>query len=161
MVSLQDFALWLSETKLSIALTDSTYAFPTIESLHVIAITLVVGSIGIVDLRLVGLASKDRAPQDLIRAILPITWTAFALALFTGSLLFVANPLGYTANFYFLGKIVLLLGAGINMIFFHIFSHRHLPREGALLPRLSGGASLLLWVSIVAFGRWIGFTLQP
>jgi hypothetical protein len=63
-------------------------------------------------------------------------------------------------NFYFRGKLVLLLVAGLNMTFFHLVSHRHLQRAGALLPRLSGALSLVLWITIVAFGRWIGFTLQ-
>ena len=159
-MSLQDFAQRLSETKLSEALTDSTWAFPAIESVHVIAITLVVGSIAIVDLRLLGWASRGRDARELIRSILPVTWSAFALALATGSLLFVANPISYAANFYFLGKMALLLVAGLNMALFHAFSHRHLSREGAVLPKLSGGASLTLWITIVAFGRWIGFTLS-
>jgi hypothetical protein len=141
------------------ALTDSVSAFPAIESLHVIAITLVVGSIMIVDLRLIGLASRQRDPRDLIRSILPITWGAFALAAVTGSLLFAANPISYVANFYFLGKIVLLAAAGFNMILFHLFAHRRLDRADAIVPKVSGAVSLLLWVVIVAFGRWIGFTL--
>jgi hypothetical protein len=158
-VSPQDFAQSLSETSLSMALTDSTWAFPAIESAHVVVITLVVGSIAVVDLRLLGLASRGRDPRDLIRSILPVTWVAFTLAVITGSLLFVANPISYAANFFFLGKMALLLTAGLNMVLFHVFAHRHLDSEGALLPRVSGGASLALWVTIVAFGRWIGFTL--
>jgi hypothetical protein len=158
-VSPQDFAQSLSETSLSMALTDSTWAFPAIESAHVVVITLVVGSIAVVDLRLLGLASRGRDPRDLIRSILPVTWVAFTLAVITGSLLFVANPISYAANFFFLGKMALLLVAGLNMVLFHVFAHRHLDSEGALLPRVSGGASLALWVTIVAFGRWIGFTL--
>ncbi len=66
-MSLQDFAQWLSETKLSMALTDSVTAFPAIESIHVVAITLVVGSIAIVDFRLIGFASRTRDPRELIR----------------------------------------------------------------------------------------------
>lgn len=158
-MTLQDFAIWVSETRLSIALTDSETAFPAIESLHVIAITLVVGSIAIVDLRLLGLASQKRDTSDLIASILPITWIAFAFAALTGLLLFAANPISYTANFYFLGKLVLLAVAGLNMALFHIFAHRHVAVQGALGPKLSGGVSLLLWATIVAFGRWIGFTL--
>jgi hypothetical protein len=158
-MSLESFATWLSETRLSVALTDSQSAFPAIESLHVIAITLVVGSIAIVDLRLVGLASRNRDPADLIRAILPVTWSAFGIALVTGLLLFCANPISYTANFYFLAKLLLLGIAGLNMVLFHAFAHRHLQTEGAIAPKISGWASLLLWVTIVAFGRWIGFTL--
>lgn len=158
-MSLQDLATWLSETRLSVALTDSELAFPTIESLHVIALTLVVGSIAIVDLRLLGLASRGRDASELIRSVLPITWIAFALAAVTGLLLFTANPISYSANFYFIAKLCLLAVAGLNMILFHVFAHRHLATEGALAPKISGGVSLALWVTIVAFGRWIGFTL--
>ena len=158
-MSLQDLATWLSETRLSVALTDSELAFPTIESLHVIALTLVVGSIAIVDLRLLGLASRGRDASELIRSVLPITWIAFALAAVTGLLLFTANPISYSANFYFIAKLCLLAVAGLNMILFHVFAHRHLATEGALTPKISGGVSLALWVTIVAFGRWIGFTL--
>ena len=159
-MSLQDFAQWLSETKLSMALTDSVSAFPTIESIHVVAICLVVGTITIVDFRLIGLASRQRDPRELIRSLLPFTWGAFVVAAITGSLLFAANPLSYAANFYFLGKLTLLLVAGLNMLFFHLIAHRQLDRDGAILPRVSGAASLALWITIVAFGRWIGFTLS-
>lgn len=158
-MSLEDFAVRLSETSLSIALTDSEWAFPTLESAHVIAITLVVGSIAVVDLRLLGLTARDRDARDLIGALLPITWIAFAFALLTGGLLFMANPISYLANSYFLSKLGLLLLAGLNMLLFHWISQRQLEREGALAPRLSGAASLSLWVVIVAAGRWIGFTL--
>ena len=158
-MSLETVALWLSETQLSIALTDSEWAFPALESLHVIALTLVVGSIGIVDLRLLGLASKERDTAGLIRAILPVTWLAFVGAAITGALLFTANPISYAANFYFLAKLGLLVLAGANMALFHLFAHRHLATQGALAPKVSGGVSLTLWVAIVAFGRWIGFTL--
>ena len=156
---LHEFAAWLSQTPLSIALTDSASAFPAIESLHVIALALVVGSIFIVDLRLLGLASRERDAADLIRAVLPVTWAAFALAAATGLLLFAANPDSYSGNFYFLGKLCLLGLAGLNMVLFHVFAHRHLQVEGALAPKLSGAVSLTLWVTIVAFGRMIGFTL--
>ncbi|CAN5187470.1 hypothetical protein BH10PSE13_BH10PSE13_10390 [soil metagenome] len=158
-MSLEDFAHRLSETSLSIALTDSEWAFPTIESVHVIALTLVVGSIGVVDLRLLGIAARERDTKQLIASILPVTWIAFGFALITGSLLFVANPVSYAANGFFLAKLGLLGVAGLNMLLFHFFSSKQLDREGALAPRLSGAASLSLWIAIVAAGRWIGFTL--
>lgn len=158
-MSVENFALWLSETPLSIALTDSELAFPALESLHVIALTLVVGSIGVIDLRLLGLASKQRDPAELIRSILPVTWVAFGLAAITGLLLFTANPISYASNFYFIGKLGLLALAGLNMALFHVFAHRHLANSAARTPKVSGAVSLILWVAIVAFGRWIGFTL--
>jgi len=158
-MSLEDFAFRLSETSLSIALTDSEWAFPTIESAHVIALTLVVGSIAVVDLRLLGFAARERDASQLIASILPVTWVAFGFALVTGSLLFVANPISYTANMFFLAKLGLLVLAGLNMALFHVFGSKQLKREGALAPRISGAASLSLWIAIVAAGRLIGFTL--
>lgn len=158
-MTLPEFARWLAETRLAVALTESELAFPAIESLHVIALTLVVGSIGIVDLRLLGLASRRRDASQLIGSVLPITWIAFGLAAATGALLFTANPVSYSANFYFLAKLCLLAVAGLNMILFHVVAHRRLATEGALTPKISGAVSLALWVTIVAFGRWIGFTL--
>ncbi|MET0238999.1 MAG: DUF6644 family protein [Sphingobium sp.] len=158
-MSLEDFAIRLSESSLAIALTDSEWAFPALESIHVIALTLVIGSIAIVDLRLLGLASRERDAAPLIRAILPLTWVAFAFAALTGVLLFVANPISYVANTAFLVKLSLLVLAGANMLLFHVFAQKHLATEGALAPRLSGAASLTLWIAIVTAGRWIGFTL--
>jgi hypothetical protein len=158
-MSVEDLAIRLSETSLSMALTDSEWAFPAIESTHVIALTLVVGSIAVVDLRLLGLAAKNRDAKQLIASVLPLTWAAFALAALTGTLLFIANPISYSANIFFLVKLSLLLVACGNMLLFHFFTQKQLSREGALGPRLSGAASLGLWIAIVAAGRWIGFTL--
>jgi len=141
------------------ALTDSTWAFPAIESIHVIAISILVGSIAVVDLRLLGLAWAQRDARDVIRSVLPFTWGAFAIALPSGALLFTANPLSYSANFYFVAKLGLLALAGANMLLFHLFVQRRLDQPRSVLPRVSGAASLLLWVVIVGFGRWIGFTL--
>jgi hypothetical protein len=126
---------------------------------HVIALTLVIGSIAVVDLRLLGIAARERDASQLIKAILPVTWVAFAFAVATGVLMFVANPISYIANTAFLVKLGLLLVAGVNMALFHVFAHKHLATERALAPRLSGAASLTLWVAIVTAGRWIGFTL--
>ncbi len=158
---------WLYETPAGLAIRENESLFPWIESVHVLAITLVVGSIAIVDLRLLGLASRDRSVTALTRDVLPCTWIAFAVAALTGSLLFISNAVNYAHNFHFRVKILLLLLAGANMLFFHFVSGRDAASWGnsvnttPLRARLAGGASLALWIGVVAFGRWIGFTLQP
>ena len=162
-MSLADLINWLQDTPLSVTIRESDWVFPTIESIHVAAFVIVVGSISIVDLRLMGLASRGRSANELIRELLPITWSAFAVALVAGSLLFIGKPLTYTASFFFLGKMVLLALAGANMAVFHLFVHPRLPGTEdhpatPLAARASGFVSLALWVGVVAFGRWIGFT---
>jgi len=163
-MTLAALTTWLEATPLSQAIAESAWLFPTIESVHVIALTLVVGSISVVDLRLLGWASRDRPAGALIRSIVPVTWGAFALAATSGVLLFTGKPSSYAANPFFLGKLALLALAGLNMAGFHLLLGGRL--EGltgtvrAPAPiRASATASLLLWVGVVALGRWIGFTI--
>ena len=139
--------------------------FPLIESVHVLSICLVVGSILVVDLRLLGLASINRPVSRVTNGILPLTWSAFAVAVASGSLLFISNATKYLENGYFVAKILLICAAGLNMVVFHFISARDLPKweKEKTLPfsaRLAGGLSILLWVSVVTCGRWIGFTMQ-
>ena len=149
---------------LSTEIREGESLFPWLESLHVLAIVLVVGSIAMVDLRLLGWASRDRAVNRLTAEVLPITWLAFVVALMTGLLMFCAKATSYGHNIYFLLKIGFLLLAGCNMLFFHKFTHRGVETWGTpnVLPppaaKIAGGLSLALWVCIVAFGRWIGFS---
>ena len=139
--------------------------FPLIESVHVVAICLVVGSILAVDLRLLGFASINRPVSSLTRGILPLTWGAFVVAITSGGLLFISNATKYLGNGFFVAKMCLIGAAGLNMAIFHMIGARNLPlwENEARLPlpaRLAGGVSILLWIAVVACGRWIGFTME-
>ena len=158
---------WLYSTTAGVIMRENDSLFPWLESIHVLAITIVVGSIAIVDLRLLGIASRDRAVSRLTRDVLPITWIAFAVAAITGILMFISNVVNYAHNVYFQLKILMLVLAGMNMMLFHFFGSRNIENWGTSAgttprsARFAGGASLMFWVLVVAFGRWIGFTLQP
>jgi hypothetical protein len=154
---------WIEATAVGTEIRENEFLFPWLEALHVLAIALVVGSISILDLRLLGLASLDRPSARLARDILPCTWLAFAFAALSGCLLFSAKAVGYGGNFFFRGKLVLLLLAALNMIVFHAFVGRGMKDWTSHLPmaaRVAGGVSLSIWIAVVAFGRWIGFTLH-
>ena len=156
----------LEATSVATAIAEGESLFPWIESIHVLAITLVVGTIMIVDLRLLGVASLDRAVTRLTRDVLPCTWTAFAVAAISGGLLFSSKATTYGHNFYFQVKLVFLVLAGINMVIFHLFSSRGIERWGSsaaatpLPAKIAGAISLLVWMGVVTFGRWVGFTLH-
>jgi len=161
---LDTFFQWLHETSLAATIRANPLWFPWIESVHVLAITVVVGSIAAVDLRLLGVASRSRPITRKIREILPLTWVAFAIALLSGVALFSSNAIQYAHNTPMQMKMLLLLAAAINMLIFHFVTYRSVAAwdEAARTPvavRLAGATSLLLWVGIVAFGRWIGFTI--
>src|SRR5262245_31833512 len=161
---IQAFCQWLYDTPWADAIRANELLFPWFESVHVLAITLVLGSIAIVDLRLLGIASRNRPVTRLIREVLPVTWAAFAVAVLTGGTLFASNAVNYSHNFPFQMKMLLMLLAGLNMVVFHFVTYRGIGQwDDALRPppgaRAAGAISITLWLGIVAFGRWIGFTI--
>jgi hypothetical protein len=155
---------WLEDTAITTAIRENDILFPWIETIHVLAIVLVVGSISIVDLRLLGWASRDRQVNQLLREVLPLTWGAFAVAAIAGGLLFSSKAVDYAHNFFFQGKMILLALAGVNMAVFHAFGGRDIARwskaETPVTAKIAAGTSLMLWIAVVAFGRWIGFSMR-
>jgi hypothetical protein len=159
---IESFCQWLESQPFPMAISESGWLFPTIETLHVLALTLVVGSIAMVDLRLLNLAYRGQSVKQISREVLPWTWTAFVVAAICGGLLFSSAATKYYGIATFRAKILLLALAGINMLVFHLFTYRTVDEWGAsaqtsLPAKISGGLSLLLWAGIVALGRWTGF----
>jgi hypothetical protein len=138
------------------------WLFPIIETLHVIALTLVVGSIAMVDLRLLGIGSRESPVTRLTREVLPWTWTAWCLAAMFGSLLFISKATTYWHDLTFRLKFVCMALAAINMLVFHAGAYRRVLDwdigEPPLGAKLAGALSLLLWIAVVFFGRWTGYT---
>ena len=157
---------WLQTTQVASAIGENEILFPWIESVHVLAIVLVVGTILIVDLRLLGLASLDLTVRRVMRDVIPYTWGAFGVAALTGSLMFSSDAVHYAHNRMFQVKLVLLALAGLNMAVFHLIGVRDIARwdkvDGRMpiAARAAAAISLLLWIGVVAMGRGIGFTLH-
>ena len=156
---------WLEATQLAEAIKESEWLFPTIETFHVFALTLVVGSIAMLDLRLVGVSRRNLGVIELTEDTLVWTWGAFIVALVSGALMFASAATKYYANVPFRLKMVLLLLAGLNMAVFHFTAYRTVHAWDRTLPtpraaRIAGGFSLLFWVAVVIAGRWIGFVEQ-
>jgi hypothetical protein len=157
---------WLQTTAIAKAIGENEILFPWIESVHVLAIVLVVGTISIVDLRLLGIASRDLTVRRLMRDVIPYTWGAFAVAAITGLLMFSSDALHYSHNFFFRGKLILLALAGVNMAVFHLVGVGNIERwdtgtgRTPIAARAAATISLLVWIAVVAFGREIGFTMH-
>jgi hypothetical protein len=161
-VALEQTLARLQDLSFPTQIRESDWLFPTIETVHVFALVLVVGTIMRVDLRLLGLANKERPFSQVASEMLPWTWVAFGVAALAGTLMFSSKALTYYSNIPFRLKMICLLLAGINMALFHWLGTRQLEAwdhgRPPLAAKLAGGASLLLWTTIVAAGRWIGFT---
>ncbi|WP_428312849.1 DUF6644 family protein [Hydrocarboniphaga sp.] len=161
-MSLQTLFTALENSGLGTAVRESTILFPAIECLHVLMIAVMVGTIAIVDLRLLGIASRTRSVSELLDEVLPFTRGAFVGALITGGLLFASHASDYVGKWPFQAKMALLLLAMINIVVFHRIFGRDVAsldqgQRPPLSVRLSGGLSLALWIGVVATGRWIGF----
>jgi cytochrome c556 len=153
----------LENTGLASGIRDSLYIFPFLESIHVMALSVVFGTITIVDLRLLGFASTRRPFGRMSKELLRITWGAFCVAALTGALMFVTNARVYASNTAFLVKMGLLALAGINMALFHLTAGKSVARwENAPtapgIGKITATVSLSLWIAIVFAGRVIGFT---
>jgi hypothetical protein len=165
-MNMSDLLLAAEHTPLAAAMRGEVggeWLFPIVETLHVISLAMVFGSIVMVDLRLVGNTSRDSAVSKLSSEVLPYTWGAFICAAVTGSLLFVSKAHVYFYNLQFQLKCLCMLLAGVNMAVFHFGTYRHVLEWDMRLPppraaRLAGGLSIALWIGVICFGRWIGFT---
>src|SRR5215469_2945630 len=88
------------------AIRNSLYWFPLIESFHVFGLTMVFGTIAIIDLRLLGIASVHRPFTRIASDVLKWTWAAFGLTLSTGLLIFNTNAAVYYHNAFFRTKML-------------------------------------------------------
>jgi hypothetical protein len=157
---------WLQALPLAVFIHRTKWAFTAIQLLHAGAVSVVVGSIAIVDLRLAGLAFRRRPFTELARALLPWTWAAFVVAVLAGSLLFISQASDYFDSTLFRLKMLVLLLAGINMLIFETMTVRGV-QKWDLTPappfqaRLAGMVSLLCWATIIVLGRSVSFSMQP
>lgn len=156
---------WLQATPLAQTISQSTWLFPTIETIHVIAIALVVGSIAVLDLRILGLSWKERSITAIAKDVLPWIWGSFLVAVIAGSLMFISAAAKYIVDLPFQLKMVLIVLAGVNMVVFHRLTYPDVAFWDKDSPppfraKLAAGLSLALWIAVVACGRMIGFTTE-
>jgi uncharacterized membrane protein len=153
----------LEDTGIASGIRNSLYWFPFLESIHVIGLSLVFGTITIVDLRLLGFASTRRPFERVSSDLLKWTWIAFAIVAVTGALMFTTNARVYTSNTAFRIKLVLLALAGLNMMMFEFTAGRTIPRwdhdrTAPPVGRIAAALSILLWIAVIFAGRVVGFT---
>jgi hypothetical protein len=154
--------LWQRLEQLPLALhIGETWWFPLLESIHVLAATLVFGAILTVDLRLLGLTGRRYRVSHIVGELVPWSIGAFVVSVTTGLGLFITRADGYLDNTAFQIKLVLLLLAGVNIAIFQLRTLRTVAAwdQSRSVPRgakMAGAASLALWVGVMLAGRWVG-----
>jgi hypothetical protein len=154
-VSALPFFEWLTTSPWANAINGPEWAFPVVESLHFIGFALSIGTIAIVDLRLLGLGVRRQTAQELAQDLNRWTLIGFAVMLITGPLMFSADAVRYHYNPSFQFKMTCLLAA----LLYHFTLHRRAVRPGVspLAAKFAAALSLTLWTGVVAGGRMIAF----
>ncbi|EAW34459.1 hypothetical protein [Lyngbya sp. PCC 8106] len=137
------------------------WTYPMIEAVHILGITLLVGSVALFDLRLLGIA-RHLLVTDLAQYLLPLSYAGFGVGVLSGFLLFATDAPAIALNPFFRLKLILILGTGINAMIFHwkcypsvLQWNRNIKPPGRV--QLIAMVSLLLWVVVIICGNLIAY----
>jgi hypothetical protein len=152
----------LEQTPIGSSVRESLWLFPAVETVHLLGMTVLVAAVGAFDLRLLGLAIRGMRVSELARKLFPWAWTAFAVQVVTGFLLFSSEATKMVVNPAFRLKIILIGLGGVHAFIFRWVACRDMATwevasKTPIRAKVAGLVSILLWVGVVAAGRWIGF----
>jgi hypothetical protein len=159
---LQQFCQWLFDSQVGTAIRESVFVFPIIDAIHVLGMTLLVGTVAILDLRLLGLILKTEPVSQVAKQVLPLTWCGFGIMFVSGFLLFWAEAAESYGNPAFRIKLLLLFLVGLNPLIFHTTIYRSVAEWNQIevtprRARVAAVLSLSLWGGIIAAGRAIAY----
>src|SRR5712691_13293710 len=151
-----DILHWIRDTSLGVAVRQSRWMFATGETLHFLGLSLLVGGILIVDLRILGFLRHISMRSAL--SFLPFVIVGFVINMLTGILFFAADPMMYWPNPAFKLKMFLILLAGINALVFTVMAQRQTlglrdDESAGTLAKVSAGLSLGFWLCVLLLGR--------
>ena len=160
--AIQRFCDWLSATPLSIFIQSVAWIIPMVQSVHIFAITVVMGSVLMMDMKLLGVVGRETTVQDMNRRFLPWVWLALPVLFLTGVILTIAEPGRELINSMFRLKMLLVL----TVIAFTIAYQEVVRRNAAAwgdtpaypwAARAIAVVSLAFWIAIAVCGRWIAY----
>lgn len=157
---LQSLELALRSTPISVFMRQSVWAWSICESLHFIGMSLLIGTVGMFDLRLLGFAKG--VPVAALHRLIPPGIAGFLLNAVTGFCFLSGYPDQYLFNAAFGVKVTLITVAGLNILFFYSRVFRQLEQldpdaQAPLSARIVGGVSLCAWIGVMSAGRLLTF----
>jgi hypothetical protein len=154
------FAQWLDAAGVGPWAKGSAWVYPLVNSLHLLGLVMLIGGIGVVDLRLAGFW-RNLPAAALSRALTPVAIGGLVLLALSGSVLFAADGAALARSVTFHRKLVLIALALANAALFRLLWQRRVEAGGEVPPpigRTSALASLLLWLCVGALGRLIAYS---
>lgn len=156
--------LWVRATALSGFVREHGDLWPVLETLHYFGLSLLLGAVGLFDLRVLGVAKA--IPAGMLHALVPFGVLGFAINVVTGIAFFSAFPDQYAYNSAFHAKAVFLGLAGLNVALFYTTAFASVRRlepgqDAAFWPKLLTGISLSSWIAVLVCGRLLTFFRPP
>lgn len=138
----------------------SKWGWPFCETVHFFGLSLLIGTIGMFDLRLLGMGK--RIPVGALHKLIPWGVSGYVLAFLTGIMFLATEPDQYIFNSAFHWKILFMAGAGVNMVTFYLAVFRRVRtldggQDAEKSAKLMAALSLFLWVGVIVFGRMLTF----
>ena len=156
---MDELLLSIETSALGQVMRDSVWLFPMAEILHFMGLSLLIGSLLVVDFRLLGFARSF--PVSAVYRFLPLALAGFGINLVTGTMFFFSDPFRYYPNIAFRLKMLFILLAGLNALYFALTVHRHAGPAGAedrdAAIRTVSALSFLFWVGVIILGRFIPY----
>jgi uncharacterized membrane protein len=161
-VSVLSVCEWIQNLPWASGVKHSAWQFPVIESIHSLALSVILWPAAILDLRLLGLVMRRRPVSQVAAQFLPWIWTGFTVMILSGVVLFASEAVKCYNSPFFRTKVVLLGVAGVNALIFHYTVFRGVDSwdQDSATPwraRLAGASSLLVWIGVVAMGRALAY----
>jgi hypothetical protein len=154
----QSFCDWLSNTPLSLKIQTVLWIIPAVQTIHILCVAIVMSTMAMLDFRLVGLAGRNQPISRTVNRWVPWVWGTLPVMLLTGCILIIGEPTRELMNPYFRAKMVMLLVVVAITLLLHVKNKDAAYwQTKALAAKFAGSVSLLLWVGIVAAGRWIAY----
>jgi hypothetical protein len=164
-VSIQSICQAIQDSSVGTGLRESTYTWPAIEAIHVLSLALSVGTILLVDLRLIGAAMRDEPVTDVIEQTQPWTLAGFILAFVSGAFLFWSEAARLYPSYSFRVKLVCIALLGVNALLFHSTIYKSVDKWNRspatpMRARMAGWFGLIFWAVVIFCGRWTAYNLK-
>ena len=162
MPSLLGLFQWMANTSVSVDIRESIWAYPVIESVHVLGITIFMGLLLLWDCRLVGVTLRSHPVTQVWKQLTPWITVGGIIMAVSGGLLFWSDPVRFYGNVFFRVKVLGLLLAAGNAAVFHIGIERRIADwdQSPVTPfaaKVAGVVSIALWALIIVSGRFVAY----
>jgi Family of unknown function (DUF6644) len=158
---LSEFCVWLDQTAVSQTIQSKSWIVPSVQTVHILSIAVVMTSALMIDLRLIGFFARDQSFERVSARFLPFIWWPLLVLLLTGTVMIVGEPARSLKNPVFQLKMVLLAAAMFITWLLWLLGRNPAFGEAAAGRRVAAPvmalASLLLWTGIIFAGRWIAY----